>query len=81
MTKPKITRKNLGISTQRLAELRRTTLIASTGSSLRLSGSRLSDKEVVQVVNIVFGRTQEHRIRQDLLYRFALNHVQFYQRD
>jgi hypothetical protein len=33
-------------------ELRRATLIAST----RLEGSRLSDKEVAQIANIVFGR-------------------------
>jgi len=47
-------KKNLGISPERLAELRRATLIASTGSSTRLEGSKLSDKEVEHVANIVF---------------------------
>lgn len=56
MTKSKRTKKNIGISPERLAELRRATLIASTGSSLRLAGSKLSDKEVNQVVNTVFGQ-------------------------
>lgn len=56
VTKVKITKRNTGISPERLAELRRATLIASTGSSTRLEGSKLSDKEVEQVANIVFGR-------------------------
>jgi len=56
MTKPKHTKKNAGISPERLAELRRATIIASAGSSTRLEGSKLSDKEVEQVANIVFGR-------------------------
>jgi hypothetical protein len=59
MTKSKRTKKNHGISPERLAELRRATLIASTGASTRLEGSKLSDKEVAQVANIVFGRKQE----------------------
>lgn len=45
-----------GISPERLAELRRTTLIASTAASTRLADSKLSDKEVERVVNTVFGR-------------------------
>ncbi len=53
MTKLKHTKKNLSISPERLAELRRATLIASTGASTRLAGSKLSDK---QVVNTVFGQ-------------------------
>ena len=56
MTKPKRTKKNLSISPERLAELRRATLIASTGASTRLAGLKLSDKEVEQVVNTVFGQ-------------------------
>ncbi|MCR4328892.1 MAG: hypothetical protein NUV53_05315 [Patescibacteria group bacterium] len=56
MTKPKTIKKNLGISPECLAELRRATLIASAGSSTRLEGSKLSDKEVAQVANIVFGK-------------------------
>jgi len=54
MTKPKHTKKNLGISPERLMELRRATLIVSTGASTRLAGSKLSDKEVEKVVNTVF---------------------------
>ena len=56
MTKPKILKKNLDISPERLVELRRATLIASTGASTRLAGSKLSDKEVERVVNTVFGQ-------------------------
>jgi len=56
MTKLKHTKKNLGISPERLAELRRATLIASTGASVRLAGSKLSNKEVEQVVNTVFAQ-------------------------
>ena len=48
--------KNIGISPERLAVLRRATLIASAGASTRLGGSKLSDKEVEQVANIVFGQ-------------------------
>ena len=49
MTKPKNTKKNIGISQERLVELRRATLIASTGASTRLAGSTLSDEEVEQI--------------------------------
>ena len=56
MTKPKSIKKNIGISPERLAELRRATLIASTDASTRLAGSKFSDKEVKRVANIVFER-------------------------
>ncbi|KKP42411.1 MAG: hypothetical protein UR31_C0015G0011 [Parcubacteria group bacterium GW2011_GWA2_33_14] len=56
MTKSKTLKKNLSISPERLAELRRATLIASTGASTRLEGSRLSDKEVEKVASIVSGQ-------------------------
>ncbi|MDO8486348.1 MAG: hypothetical protein Q7S77_01460 [Candidatus Staskawiczbacteria bacterium] len=56
MAKIKHIKNNLGISPERLAELRHATLIASTGASTRLAGSKLSDKEVQQVVNTVFGQ-------------------------
>jgi len=56
MAKSKRTKKNLGISSERLAGLQRVTLIASTGASTRLAGSKLSDKEVKRVVNTVFGQ-------------------------
>lgn len=47
-------KKNIDISPERLAELRRATLVASTGASTRLAASKLSDKEVEKVANIVF---------------------------
>jgi len=56
MKNSKQAKKNLGISPERLAELRRATLIASAGASTRLEGSKLSDKEVEEVANIVFER-------------------------
>lgn len=56
MTKSKSIKNHVDISPERLAELRRATLIASAGSSTRLEGSKLSDKEVEQVANIVFGQ-------------------------
>lgn len=56
MTKTMHTKKNIGISPERLAELRRATLIASTGASTRLAGSKLSNKKVERVVNTVFGQ-------------------------
>ena len=46
----------MGVSSERLEKLRRATLIASAGASTRLEGSKLSDKEVGQITNIVFGR-------------------------
>ena len=49
MTKPKLTKKNTSILLERLAGLRRATLIASAGASTRLAGSNLSDKEVEQI--------------------------------
>jgi hypothetical protein len=49
-------KKNLDISLERLAELRHATIVASAGASTRLEGSKLSDKEVEQVANIVFGK-------------------------
>ncbi|MCR4284026.1 MAG: hypothetical protein NUV64_01760 [Parcubacteria group bacterium] len=51
MIKPKIIKKNIGISPERLAELRRASLIASTGSSLRLSGSKVTNEQVEQIFN------------------------------
>jgi len=56
MKKSNRTKKNTSISPERLAELRRATLTASTGASTRLAGSKLSNKEVGQVANIVFGQ-------------------------
>lgn len=50
--KLKPTKKNIGISPERLVELRRATLIASTGSSLRLSGSKVTNEQVEQILNL-----------------------------
>ncbi|MDP3645833.1 MAG: hypothetical protein Q8R25_01985 [bacterium] len=44
------------ISPERLAELQRATLIASAGASVRLAGSKVTDKEVGQVLNTVSER-------------------------
>ena len=49
MIKSKQTKKNSGILSQRLAELRRATLIASTGASIRLAGSEVTNEEVEQI--------------------------------
>jgi len=46
-------KKHPGISEQRLAELRRTTLIASTASSMRLAGSKVTNEEVEQIINAI----------------------------
>ena len=59
MTKSKHKKKNIDILPKRLAELRRATIIASAGASTRLEGSKLSDKEVERVANIVFAQRQE----------------------
>lgn len=56
MAKSKQLKKNLSISSERLAELRSATLIASAGGSTRLEGSKLSDKEVERLANTVFGQ-------------------------
>jgi hypothetical protein len=56
MTKQQHIKKPSHISPERLAELRRATLIASTGASVRLAGSKVTDKEVERVVNTVFGQ-------------------------
>lgn len=56
MTNLKRIKNNSGISPERLAKLRRVTLIAFAGSPTRLEGSKLSDKKVEQVANIVFGQ-------------------------
>lgn len=51
MKKSKRTKQNLNISLKRLAELRRATLIASTGSSIRLAGSKVADEQIAQILN------------------------------
>ena len=54
MTKPKTIKMNLAISLERLADLRRATLIASTSASTRLASSRLPNKEVEKMVSSIF---------------------------
>lgn len=49
-------KKSVNIWPERLAELRRVTIIESASASTRLEGSKLSDKEVGQIANIVFGQ-------------------------
>jgi len=51
MTKSKYTKKNVDISPECQAELRRKTLIELTGSSLRLSGSKVTNEQVEQILN------------------------------
>lgn len=53
MTKQKHLKKPSGISPERLAEPQRVTLIASTGASMRLAGSKVTDREVEQIVNSI----------------------------
>ena len=50
MANPKHTKKKLPISPERLAELRRATLIASTGASVRLAGSEVTNEQVEQIM-------------------------------
>ena len=61
MTILKQTKKQFGVSPERLAELRRATPVASAGSSTRLEDSELSDKDVERVPNIISGRKHEHQ--------------------
>lgn len=56
MAKSKRITNHISVSPERLAKLRHATLIASAGSSTRLEGSKLSNKEVEKVANIVFGQ-------------------------
>lgn len=44
-------KENVSISPERLAELRRKTLIESTGSSIRLSGLKVTNEQVEQILN------------------------------
>ncbi len=53
MAKSRRIKKEFVILPERLAELRRATLIASTGSSLRLSGSKVTNEQVDQILNAI----------------------------
>lgn len=59
--KSKQTKKKFRISSERLAELRRKTLIESTGSSLRLSGSKVTNEQVEQILNEMTSKTSERK--------------------
>lgn len=51
MAKSKHIKKQFGISPERLAELQRRTLIESAGSSLRLSGSKVTNEQGSQILD------------------------------
>lgn len=53
----KHTKKHLGITPEPLAELRRVTLISSTGSSLRISGSKVTNELVEQILNAMTSKS------------------------
>lgn len=61
MTKSNHTKKQFSISLERLAELRRKTLIESTGSSLRLSGSKVTNEQVEQILNQMINKSSERK--------------------
>lgn len=46
-------KKHRSVSPQRLEEFRRAALIASAGASVRLSGSKVTDKEVEQILSAI----------------------------
>ena len=48
----KSTKNLLHISPERMAELQRKTLIESTNSSLRLPGSKVTNKQVAQIMKV-----------------------------
>lgn len=55
------TKKKIGIWLERLAELRRKTLIESTASSLRLSGSKVTNEQVEQILNAITSKPSERK--------------------
>ena len=56
MAKAKNT-KDFWISPERLAEIQRRVLIESTGSSLRLSGSKVTNEQVEQILNAMTSKS------------------------
>jgi|GEM_PF-1032828 len=61
MTKSKQTKKQFGISPERLAEIRHKVLIECTGSSLRLSGSKVTNEQVEQILNQMISKSSERK--------------------
>jgi len=55
------TTKEFNISPERLAELRRRSLIESTGSSLRLSGSKVTNEQVKQILDAMISKPSEQK--------------------
>ena len=53
MKKIRVIKKNTGISPERMTELQRATLMASTGASLRLAGSKVTNEKVEQILNTI----------------------------
>ena len=61
MTKPKHMKKSIGTSPDRLTELRRATFIASTGVSVRLAGSKVTNEEVEQIIKAISRPSEQKR--------------------
>lgn len=61
MTKSKQIKKQFIISPERLAEIQRRVLIESTGSSLRLSGSKVTNEQVEQILNTMTNKSSEQK--------------------
>lgn len=61
MANSKGIKKKIGISSEHLAELQRKTLIESTGSSLRLSGSKVTNEQVEQILNAMTSKPSERK--------------------
>ena len=64
MKKSKQIEKRFGILPERLAKLKRTTLIAFAGSSLRISGSKITVEQVEQIMSALnkpSEQEQEHQ--------------------
>lgn len=61
MVKSKFIKKQLSISSERLAEIRCKVLIESTGSSLRLSGSKVTNEQVEQILNTMTSKSSGRR--------------------
>jgi hypothetical protein len=54
-------KEKIGFTTERLTELRRKTLIESTGSSLRLSGSKVTNEQVEEILNQMISKPSEQK--------------------
>ena len=61
MAKSKQIKKNPDISPDRLAEIRRKVLIESTGASLRLSGSKVTNEQAEQILNAMTSKSSEQK--------------------